>query len=226
MAAAGMMTMSNFAQQPASSPASQWFSALISGDGFVANNKYERRPGSEGFRFANVEEQQQEPEEGESEFVASDPLEVFRMEAFEEGRQIGRQEAEAEIAHENAERRRLGVTLRRLDEAMMELLSKQLAEVVAILCEETLAPAALDHTALQKRAEKAVNQLAEGREACVLYLNPADIARLDPEFAAEWSIQADNALQPGDIRVEGQEGGISDGPTNWARVLQEALSAA
>lgn len=151
------------------------------------------------------------------------PAEDERLAAFEEGLRQGRAEALADAKQENAERRKLGAALRRLDEEMIDRLGQQLSETVAVLCEATLAPLALDQAQLIERCRRAAVLLGETMDACTLYLNPGDIPKLDAELTANWHVAADEALEPGSLRLAGREGEIADGPQEWRRSLAETL---
>jgi flagellar assembly protein FliH len=155
--------------------------------------------------------------------VEPDPTETDRLAAFEEGLRQGRAEVLAQAKQENAERRKLGVSLRQLDEEMTDRLSQQLSETVAVLCEATLAPAALDHEQLNQRCRKAAVLLGEDLAACTLHLHPDDVALLDTDPGSTWPIEADETLERGALRLIGREGEITDGPQEWRRSLAEAL---
>ena len=156
--------------------------------------------------------------------VEPDPTEADRLAIFDEGHRQGRAEALAEANRENIERRKLGIALRQLDDETTDRLSQQLSETVAALCEATLAPLALDHTQLIARCRKAAMLLGEDLGACTLYLNPGDIAKIDPDLTTDWRVTADKELEPGSLRLAGRDGEISDGPQEWRRTLSEALS--
>lgn len=155
---------------------------------------------------------------------AAEPSGVALNDAYEEGRAAGRKEAIEELMADDAARERLRLALTRLDERMARELSDRLAATVASLCEATLAPLALDRGALQRRCAAAAAMLGEAKHELVLALNPADIALLEPEFAAEYKIEADPSLARGELRVEGLEGGVGDGPAEWRAAIEMALS--
>ena len=85
------------------------------------------------------------------------------------------------------------------------------------------APIAIDKALLQARCERAAAMLQEAQETITLRLSPQDIARLDPEFAACWTIAPDPDLPQGELRAEGRDGAVLDGPREWSRALAEAL---
>lgn len=155
--------------------------------------------------------------------VEPDPAQASRLAGFAEGLHQGRAEGRAEAQQDSAERRRLGIALRQLDEAMIDQLSQQLSETVAALCAATLAPIAVDPDRLSQRCRAAAVLLGEDLAACTVHLHSADIARLEPDPAASWLIVADDTLEPGSIRLFGRDGEIADGPQEWRRSLNEAL---
>lgn len=143
--------------------------------------------------------------------------------AFERGREQGLADAAAAAGQSAVERRRLGSGLRRMDEEMIERLGREMTETIALLCEATLAPLALDRALLAQRCEKASALLGARTAGQVLYLHPQDITELDEGFAANWDIIPDPALERGALRIETSDGGISDGPAQWRATLAEAL---
>lgn len=161
-----------------------------------------------------------DPAHAESEAIAA-----LLAEAREDGRREGHAAGLTEAAKDSEERRRLGSAIRALDEAMAQQLADLLAQTVRSLCEATLRPLALDNAQLQRRCRKAADMLETERRNCVLHLCAADIARLDEDFRQEWTIREDDALAPGDLRIESGDGAISDGPGEWSRHLAEALDA-
>ncbi len=144
-------------------------------------------------------------------------------EAFERGLAQGRAESAAQAEAEVGERRKLGIALRTLEQEMRDQFAAMLAETVKALCSASFAPIALDKELLQSRCVRAATMLDEAQDAITLRLNPDDIARIDPEFADSWTIAPDPDLPQGELRVEGRDGAVLDGPQEWARALAEAL---
>lgn len=155
--------------------------------------------------------------------LAADPL----AEAWATGHAAGIAEAQAAAATRSADeaaaRQRIELALARLDAAQQEALRQRLVETVSALCNAALAPLAIDPAALAERATRAAAMLARADDAAVLRLHPDDLAliagRLPPGLATE----PDPALERGNIRLEGEAGGIEDGPVQWRRALAEAL---
>ena len=94
---------------------------------------------------------------------------------------------------------------------------------MAALCEETIAPLALDEGALARRIQTAVGMLARADDERVIRLHPDDIALISPKMSADWQILADPALDRGGLRIESVNGGVEDGPAVWRRAIAEAL---
>lgn len=143
--------------------------------------------------------------------------------AFADGIAAGRAEAEAEASATNAARAGLSLSLSKLDDSLGEVLAQRLAQVVAALCEATMAPFAIDPESLQRRCVAAAARMGEGIIDASLRLHPADIALLDRGFASTWHIVPDAGLERGSVVFDTPEGAIEDGPGQWRDALQEAL---
>lgn len=154
---------------------------------------------------------------------APDDQQMQIAEAFERGLAQGRAESLAAAQQDTGERRKLGIALRALESDQRDAFAAMLAETVKTLCEASFAPIALDLQMLQDRCLRAATMLEEAQDAITLRLCPADIARLDPEFAANWTIAPDPDLAQGELRAEGRDGAVLDGPREWSRALAEAL---
>ncbi|MEA3265131.1 MAG: FliH/SctL family protein [Pseudomonadota bacterium] len=180
------------------------FAALAGGSGFASDPRFSAAP---------VRPRDQ----------SADPV----ADAWADGHAAGIAEAQAEAeqrrAEETAARSRIELALARLDSAQQEALRQRLVETVTALCDAALAPLAIDPAALAERAARAAAMLARADDAAVLRLHPDDLnliaERLPPGLATE----PDPALERGNLRLEGQAGGIEDGPVQWRRALAEAL---
>ncbi|QWC57396.1 hypothetical protein F7D01_10135 [Erythrobacter sp. 3-20A1M] len=152
-------------------------------------------------------------------------LEAARNDGFAAG--IAHASAQAQIEAEEVERSRekLRLSFQRLDETARRELADRLAETVVGLCEDALMPLTLDRERLQQRCFDAAERIGEAKEALTLMLHPDDTVALDPEFAAGWTIEADPMLERGALRLEGNDGGVSDGPMEWAAALRAAFAA-
>ncbi len=187
--------------------APDWIAALAGGGSFVADGRY------------NPAIAAKLPAQDENEGASQSEI----AKAFEEGRSQGLADAADAAGRETAERRKLGSRLRRMDEDMIQQLGQQLSETIVTLCEATLAPLALDRDLLGERCAKAARLLGESSSNLVLRLNPKDIEILDEEFRSSWTISPDTDLSQGSLRIEGPDGGISDGPAEWRAALTETL---
>ena len=200
------------AEIAASNAAPHWLAAMSSrSGGFAPDQRY-----SIGTPAA--------PPTADDDGEAEREMQRRLREAFAAGMAQGQAEARAEALAEREAFERLRMSLGRLDEKMSRQIADRLAETVALLCEVTLAPLALDRDALQRRCQAAASALGEAQESLTLHLHPDDIASLDPEFAQNWAIVAAPALERGTVRVEGAEAGAIDGPAEWRAALQAALS--
>lgn len=191
----------------ASAGAASWIAMIGQQQGFTPDPRYAARA-----------ELPQEPPAP----PAVDRLDELAV-AFENGREQGLADAAAAAGQSAVERRRLGSGLRRMDEDIIERLGREMTETIALLCEATLAPLALDRALLAQRCEKAAALLGARAAGQVLYLHPQDITELDDGFAANWDIKPDPALERGALRIETADGGICDGPAQWRATLAEGL---
>lgn len=155
--------------------------------------------------------------------AAPEPIDAVTADVLADAEARGRQAALAEMANEGAARAALKLSLQRLDDAMLEELGTRIAEMVAALCEQALAPLALDRSALRARGLAAAALLRDGIEATCLRLHPDDIPLLDEDFAARWPIEADARLERGTLQLDTAEGAVRDGPAEWRAALREAL---
>ncbi|MCR2832780.1 flagellar biosynthesis protein [Parerythrobacter lacustris] len=155
--------------------------------------------------------------------AAPDPIDAVTADALADAEARGRQAALAEMANEGAARAALKLSLQRLDDNLQEELGLRIAETVAALCEHTIAPLAIDRSALRARGLAAAALLREGIEATCLRLHPDDIPLLDEDFAARWPIEADARLERGTLQFDTAEGAVRDGPAEWRAALHEAL---
>lgn len=155
--------------------------------------------------------------------AAPEPVDAVMADALADAEARGRQAALAEMANEGAARAALKLSLQRLDDELQEELGLRIAETVAALCEQALAPLALDRAALRARGLAAAALLREGIDATGLRLHPDDIPLLDEDFAARWPVEADARLERGTLQFDTAEGAVRDGPAEWRAALHEAL---
>lgn len=154
-----------------------------------------------------------------------DSIAIAWAEGYARGLEDARLEAaQAQTVAEEA-RAALTLSLARLDAELAESLRQRLQDTVVALCEQTLAPYALDPEALAARVARAVAMFARAEDERVIRLHPDDLALVSPRLSAEWTVIPDPALDRGALRVESQSGGIEDGPAQWRRALAEAFHA-
>ena len=152
-----------------------------------------------------------------------DPL----AEAFDRGVAEGEAAAAARFAAQRAdlEARYAGLARAFAELAAGEgdLLRARLTELVAQLCEGTLAPLALDRAALAARVERAAALLQRAADQRRVRLHPDDADLVRPLVSAGLELVPDPALARGALRIETEEGGIEDGPEAWRLAVREAL---
>ena len=154
----------------------------------------------------------------------SDPLAQVWAEGYETGLGEAREAAAAEAAAETAARARITLTLAKLDSDQAEQLRQKLTATVAALCEASLAPLALDLTALTARVERATAMLARADDDKVLRLHPDDLKLIAKQLPEDLDVLEDPALERGALRIETASGGVEDGPAHWRRAIAEALA--
>lgn len=186
-------------------PARPWFEALAQGDRFHPDPRFSAASGQPAA----------DPSPNEDDAILQDML------ADAEAR--GRDAALAQMASEGAARAALKLSFQRIDEQLHEQLAQRMAETVAALCEATLAPLTLDRDALQRRCLAAAERIGSGITDATLRLHPDDIALLDPQFAADWTLVPMAELERGTVMFDMAEGAVRDGPGEWRAALQEAL---
>ncbi len=143
--------------------------------------------------------------------------------AWSEGYQQGLHDAQAAAAGDAQVLARLGPAFARLDAELAEQLRARLIATVAALCETALAPLALDRDALTERVARAAALFVRADDARVIRLNPADLAAIRERLPADWEFRPDPTLAPGALRIETQDGGAEDGPSQWREAIARAL---
>ena len=129
----------------------------------------------------------------------------------------------AQHSDDAASSARFEAAFRRLDAALADELRAKLQETVVALCEQTLRPLALDTEALTRRVEAAVALLVRSDSLREIRLNPEDLALIGPRLPPDWACVADPDCARGALRVEGNDGGLEDGPAQWRQALEAAL---
>lgn len=157
---------------------------------------------------------------------ASDPADPIE-ESYLRGLAEGSAQAKAEYDAENQSRK---VHIAALDNAFTKavdnetrVLGQKLQQMVLALCEQAMAPLALDKDALVHRIEAASALLMRAQDERQVRLHPDDLALVKDAVPEGLALVADGSLERGALRIETTDGGIEDGPATWHSALQEAL---
>lgn len=154
---------------------------------------------------------------------AEDPATLAFAEGYARGAEDARAAALAEVAAQDAARHRIETALARMDDEALRAFRQRLTECVLALCEAAVAPAAIDPAGLAARVSRAAAMFARAADERVIRLHPEDLALVHARLPEDWHCEPDPALERGTIRIEGPDGGVEDGPTQWRRALDEAL---
>lgn len=152
-----------------------------------------------------------------------DPAEAAYAEGYARGFDDAAAQAKADAVERDAARGKIETAFERLAESEGLRLEERLRETVLALCEQALAPLAMDPDALADRVAKALALLRRTEDERVLRLHPDDLALLAGRLSDGIKVEPDPTLGRGELRVETAEGGLEDGPEHWRRVLSEAL---
>ena len=144
-------------------------------------------------------------------------------EGYAKGLEDGAANAETAIRQDAAAREQIELGLGKLAEGEEHRFEERLRETVLALCEMTLAPLAVEPEQLANRVAKALDLLRRSEDERTLRLHPDDIALIAGRLPDHVRVEPDPALERGGLRIETPEGGIEDGPSQWRRVLAEAL---
>lgn len=154
-----------------------------------------------------------------------DPVARAYAEGYAKGTEEAGAQARADAAREMAARGKIEVAFERLAEADALRLEERLRETILVLCDQVLAPLAIDPESLSTRIRKALGMFRRAEDERVLRLNPQDLALVSGHLPGDLKVEADAALERGEIRVETADGGVEDGPQQWRRILAEALGS-
>jgi len=152
-----------------------------------------------------------------------DPVEQAFARGYAEGQAEALALAERRAAEAEAARQRVDLAFARLDERSAADLCERLRQTVLTLCEEAVAPLAVDPEGLRLRVERAVAMLQRRQDDSRVRLHPDDLALVEDRLPAGLVIEADASLERGALRVETTDGGVEDGPSQWRAILAEAL---
>lgn len=182
--------------------------------------------GSTGFIAARQPARASVPED----FDPNAEPEVDRLQqAYDRAFAAGRAEAEAEYeATEKDTQHRIAA----LDSAFSKTaendareLGQKLQQLVLALCEQAMAPFALDKEGLVRRIEAASSMLMRAQDERQIRLHPEDIALIQDIVPEGLVLLPDGSLERGTLRIETEDGGVEDGPATWRAALEEAVGA-
>lgn len=152
-----------------------------------------------------------------------DPVAEAYERGLAEGEAACRAALEDEFAAREAARGRIEASLARLDGDCLAAMRETLRQTVLALCESAVLPLALDRDGLAARIDTALAMLTRAQDERVVLLHPEDLALLDGRLPEAVQFRADLSVERGGLRIETQDGGIEDGPSQWRRILAEAL---
>lgn len=152
-----------------------------------------------------------------------DPVAEAFQAGMAEGRRLAEEAAQVRFEETASTEREIELAFARFDSESARLLQERLRGSVAAICQAMAGEIALDPERLSARVETAVGMLRRKHDERVVRLHPDDIelvrARVDPTLRLE----PDVSLHRGQLRVEGEEGGVEDGAEQWRAALAEAL---
>ncbi len=152
-----------------------------------------------------------------------DPLAEAYARGLAEGRAAAEADAARLAAEREAQRAAIELSFARFDEAGAVDLRERLRQTVHALCEEAVLPLALDPAGLAARIEKAAAMLQRVQDERRVLLHPEDLALVETRLPAGLTVVPDPSVERGGLRIETEDGGIEDGPTQWRRILAEAF---
>ena len=183
--------------------------------GFSADSRFSRDiPASE----VVIEVEPEEPAEPEP-----DPLEEAFARGVAEGEAQARKEYDDRLLELEQRFAGMGKELAELAVDESDRLRNRLRETVVALCEETIAPLALDTQLLARRVEKAANMLMRAQDERHIRLHPDDLTAIRTLVSPDLSMEADPSLPRGSLRIETVDGGIEDGMASWQEAIREAV---
>jgi flagellar assembly protein FliH len=158
-----------------------------------------------------------------------DPIAQARAEGYAQGAQDAQAAAKQDAEQADALRAQLAHAFQRVDGDLAEQFRQRLMDTIVALCEATLAPLALDPTALAHRVEKAAAMFARADDERLIRLHPDDLKLIRAQLPKDWHFTPDPTLERGAIRVESrhhgvESGGVEDGPAQWRRAIAAALN--
>lgn len=151
------------------------------------------------------------------------PADDALAKAFAEGEAAGRDAAHAEAMEELERKRAIRLAFRALDQAAMDSLASELSETVIALCEPILGAGTVDRDRMIGRCAEAARRLGSAAGQMTLRLHPDDLELIGSEAIAGCTVQADRSVERGGLVLEGSDGSVHDGPTEWRRAISQAV---
>lgn len=162
-----------------------------------------------------------------AEETAAEPARDPVAEAYERGFAEGAAQAEARAQEQererDAERRAIELAFARFDAESAAALRERLRLTVLTLCEDAILPLARDQDGLVARIGKATAMLQRAQDERRVLLHPDDLALVESRLPADLVAVPDPSVERGGLRIETEDGGIEDGPSQWRRILEEAF---
>ena len=155
--------------------------------------------------------------------TAIDPLVEAYERGFAEGAEASRMELEQDQRDREVARGRIEAAFARLDEESLEILREKLRLTVLALCESAVLPLALDSEGLAARIDRALAMLVRAQDERTVLLHPHDLELLRDRLPEGTHFRSDPSVERGGLRIETEDGGVEDGPSQWRRILAEAL---
>jgi flagellar assembly protein FliH len=154
-----------------------------------------------------------------------DPVAEAYARGFADGNAVARDEALHAERERDAARAAIELAFARFDEASAADLAERLRQTVHTLCEAAVLPLAIDVEGLAARIETAVAMLRRTQDERRVLLNPEDLALVEGRLPQGLTVEPDASVERGGLRIETEDGGIEDGPSQWRRILAEAFRA-
>lgn len=154
-----------------------------------------------------------------------DPIAKAFADGYARGTADAEANAEVKAAEESEARGKIEAAFERFGEQDALQLEERLRETVLLLCEQAMAPLAIDPDGLTARIKKALSMLRRAEDERVLRLHPDDIELIAGRLPEDLKVEPEATLERGELRVETLDGGVEDGPQQWRRVLAEAFGS-
>lgn len=161
--------------------------------------------------------------------ISPQELEQARLQAYAEGQELGRHEAQQALRETRAaEDQALRERLRTLEQSLGELrmdpqrLHEPLKRLALHLAEQlVLGELSQSPQAIERLVRRCVDELASRRSQVLVELHPDDLVLLQPvlsqhkadeatDSAPPWQLQANDSLRPGSVRASADDAVVSD----------------